>query len=313
MAQRSEATRTIQFFRIDAGQNEAGRPNPFEHGRFMDAINQLTWVRGQASRYLTDDLETDLCAHVDSQTEMRLSRVRRGSLPMVERAGQVSPLLIDPDQGLLETIHIVWFDNSIVGADYNHYGPRLSRLSDYFEDKCGLRSGAVRFNPLLKQDSLAELEHLENISLLTLKIRTPYAAVVAQADQSLGAAFSAAREAVGGDGAEVEVVLRPAVEDRRSFFERHFSGLRRLAERTDLRSGARRFKVTGRHDETHRLDTVDLLSDRLISRKSVVRSDARSRAIDPNSAFAAIREAYDELREELVAAAEVVNNESNQN
>jgi len=48
-----------------------------------------------------------------------------------------------------------------------------------------------------------------------------------------------------------------------------------------------------------------LLNDKLIAKRHVVRLDERTRALDPDSAYAAIEDSYFELREHLEAAAGV--------
>jgi len=48
---------------------------------------------------------------------------------------------------------------------------------------------------------------------------------------------------------------------------------------------------------------VDVLRDELVASKKVVRVDSRSRALDPAATYAAIEEAYLELKPQLEAAA----------
>lgn len=298
--------RTIQFYRVDAGQDEAGQPNPFDHAAFLDQVDKLTWTPGDNSRYMLNDNESEICAHIDGPDCLRLGRVRRGGLPLVEDAGAVTPLTISPQQGLLEAIHVVWFDDRIVGADYNHYGPRLSRLGHYFAEKFNLGNALVRFRPLLKQDALDELGHLENLTLLRMKVRASYAEQLAQQNSSIGGMFSSALDAIGDAGAEIEIAIRPSPEGRQNALQRFMGEIRDIVRSDEYRTGVKTLKVTGRHDETHKLDVVDLLSDQLVSRKGILRADDRSRAISATSAYEAIREAYDELQPELEAAAEVI-------
>ena len=62
---------------------------------------------------------------------MLFCQIRRTGLPQLEQAGTVSDLKIADNAGLVEAVHVVFFPDNIVGADFNFYGPRLSRLGYY--------------------------------------------------------------------------------------------------------------------------------------------------------------------------------------
>ena len=64
---------------------------------------------------------------------------------------------------------------------------------------------------------------------------------------------------------------------------------------------------TGNDTEaTGRIEALDLLSDKLIVRKQILREDESSRALNSEAAFGAIEEAYTELRPELLTASSVI-------
>ena len=56
------------------------------------------------------------------------------------------------------------------------------------------------------------------------------------------------------------------------------------------------------NEETHLIEPFDLLQDKLISVKSVIRPDERYRKIDTESMYRAIEEAYGDLRDDLEGA-----------
>jgi hypothetical protein len=56
--------------------------------------------------------------------------VRSTNLRHVEAAGLCSPLGLDPAAGLAEQIHLVSFSDNVIGAEFNSYGPRVTRLVD---------------------------------------------------------------------------------------------------------------------------------------------------------------------------------------
>jgi uncharacterized protein YgbK (DUF1537 family) len=232
-----------------------------------------------------------------------VGNVRRSGLPQVERGGAISPLPIPTTAGLVEQIHVVFFPDQIVGSEFNFYGPRMASLAHYFAVKADGVCPPVKFEPLLRQNVTQQLDRLQDVRLLQLKIRSSYAAVVSQADQDLGSAFEAAARA--GDADELEIILRPRAYSRGQLSQRVLDTMRRLLQRPDLREEASRFIVKGMDSVTGRVELVDFLGDQLISRKQIILQDRRTRALDQESAYSAIQAAYDELRDQLVTAASV--------
>lgn len=300
---RPTVERKIYFYRVDAGLDEAGRPVPFDPAPTLRHIDKLPFTDN--GRYLSAAADYDTCCWVDRTTpgRLRLGNVRRAGLPQVERAGSVSPLSIPPRSGLLEETHIAFFPDNIVGTVFNFHGPRISRLAHYFELKANGICPAVTFEPLLRQDIVNQLQRLQDIRLLQLKIRAPYSTTIAQADRDLGNAFEAAARA--GDAEELEIILRPPRYSRRPLSNGLMATVRRLTGREDLREEVSKFVVKGYDPELDRVELVDILNDYLIARKRIVLIDNRTRALDAESAYRAIEEAYKDLRGELLHAAGV--------
>jgi hypothetical protein len=298
--------RKIHFYRADIGVDGGGRPLVFDPAPALRAINALPFADGPAGRYLIGDAGNAVCGWPSVQGALQsllFCQIRRTGLPQLERAGMVSDLNIAADAGLLEPVHIIFFADNIVGADFNFYGPRLSRLGYYLRVKSSDAVPLAMFHPLLRLDVAAQLDHLTEIRLFDLRVKASYVETVRQADASLGAAFTANARVLDGDMDELELVLKPSKDARRGALQRLLVPLRTLVRSPELREYASRFQVKGKHDETGKVELIDLLRDQLIARKQILRLGERSRAVDENSAFQAIRAAYDELRDDLRRAA----------
>jgi hypothetical protein len=133
-------------------------------------------------------------------------------LPQLEQAGTVSDLDIGLDAGLLEPVHVVFFTDNIVGADFNFYGPRLSRLGYYLRIKSTNAVPLATFHPLLRNDVAEQLDHLTELRLFDLKVKASYARTIREADESLGDAFAANARVLDGDAEEIQLVLKPSKE-----------------------------------------------------------------------------------------------------
>ena len=297
--------RKIFFYRPDIGVDDGGRPLQFDVLPALTTINSLPFSSNYVGRYDPDVDGNAICVlvhSIDTAPAIRFCRVRRTGLPQLEHAGQITDLDLDADTGLLESVHAVFFSDGIVGAEYNHFGPRISRLGSYLHEKSNKVVERAIFRPLLRGDAAGQLDRLTDMRLLDYSVLPPYVEYVEQADRSLGSAFAASRHVLENPKT-VQVTLTPAREAQRGALGRLRGALKELISNEELRNGTKRMQVRGKCADTNRVETIDLLKDQLISTKSIVRMNARGRALNPDSAFQAIREAYYEQHDQLVEAA----------
>jgi hypothetical protein len=301
--------RKIHFYRVDAGINGGGQPVVFDARPQLTTIAALPFTNEVGGRYMVDEDGNAIGVWPDvtaNRTALRFGQIRRMGLPQVERAGTVGDLDIAADAGLLEPVHVVFLGENIVGADFNFYGPRMSRLGYYLRTKSGGNGPPLQFLPLLRNNVAQQLNRFDEIKLFDLRIRAAYADVIRQADVSLGDAFLANGRVLDGDGEDIQLILRPAKNGRRNAFQRLAQPIRNLVGRGDFRENAERFQVKGRIADSRRTDLIDLLHDQLVTTKQVLRVGQRSRAVQAESAYIAIESAYAEMRNDLQLAAGLV-------
>jgi hypothetical protein len=306
------AERRIHYYRVDAGLDDDGVPLGVDLDAALRHINTLPFAEN--GRYLAGDGDTVSCAWVDRFDEpaaLRLATIRRSGLPHIEETGTLSPLGIAESQGIAEPIHVVLFNETILGvpstiagSEFNFYGPRVSRLAYYLSRRAPAGPPRVTFRPLLRNDTREVLDRLSDIRLFRLRINRAYVDEIQATDQSLGGAFAAASEV--GQAEDLEVVLRPRRHSRGRIGEGMLGVARRLARRPDLREGAINFEVRGFNGVTEHVELVDILSDRLIATRRILRESARSRALDRWATYAAIEDGYREMRDDLIRAASVL-------
>jgi hypothetical protein len=136
-----------------------------------------------------------------------------------------------------------------------------------------------------------------------MRIKTSFMDTMRQLDQDLGSAFEAAQRATEAE--EIELTLRMRPHSRQPLSRRVAGFVRRLAQRTDTRTEMSEFIVRGLDTQTGQVEVIDALNDHLIVKKQIIRESRRSRALDSSAAYTAIEQAYEELSEELEAAAAV--------
>lgn len=289
-------TRNVHFYRADTGSRDDGRPVPLDVDGVLAAVHALPFTpNDQGGRYLAQDDGEDLCAWVDagaSPQRLRLARLRRNALPQAEMAGQLSDVALARGAALYEAVHLLFLPDNLIAAEFNFYGPRPTRLPAYLEALVGDLPTPFVMEQILRQDAADQLDRQRGLRLLELRVRPSYAAAVKQADPSLGAALDAA--AAVGEADVVGVVLQAEPRTRSARLGQGLlSGVRRLARRSDLRDNASRFTVNGIGPDGL-VEKINVLSDALVSVQQVARVGPTSRAVDPNSAYAAVEAAYRE-------------------
>lgn len=306
MAARRRAANTterrIHFYRANAGNDDAGRPRSYDASPHLAELSRQPFT--EAGRYQPVEDNHYLCAWPAGGQRPRMTifrAVRRAGLPQVERAGELEDLNIPAAAGIAEAIHVVFFDHNIVGADFNFYGPRMSRLGPYLELKTS--SDEVDFEPLLRQDIIAQVRRLTDVRLVRLRVNPAGAAIAREADRSLFDALNAGLRA--GQAEEAEIVLRMAPHSRRALGGNILRAVKQLVRVPQLRESTSAFSVKGFDPEHGRVEDIDVLRDHFVVAKQVVRMTPRGRAVVATSAFQAIQEAYQELGPALRDAASV--------
>lgn len=228
--------------------------------------------------------------------------IRRSDLPQKIKGAKLLSMRMGADSGLVEKIHLVFFPNNIIGADYNFYGPRMTKFADYLRDKVeDLVPGDIHFDFLLRQDVMTKLQRMKEVRLFNLRVRSSYIEQISRANKSLAEAF---RIAKGFSHAEdVEIVLRAAPHTAGKLSRKVLKITRSLMRSKELHHNALNFSVRGLDKETERMVELDLLSDKLISTQFISPINERSKALDSNSAFDAIKDAYNKLQNQLERAA----------
>ena len=250
-------------------------------------------------RYLpTVSEDTVLAVFVTSFTypiKIQFGRIRRSDLPLVENAGDISPLQIEQSAGIIDWSHIMIFDDGTVAAEFNRDAPRLARLGEYISFKSGSNlPGSPKFLPLFQRAILEELESFEAVTVLEIEAMTTDAEAIAEADKSLGAAFKACRAA--GKVKKSKIILK-AVRER----DNDLRGLaRRLITNAFSREALTSLKATGTTPDGRK--PLDMLEEYLVSTEEFMRLDKRSRALSSEHAFRVLQRAYNNNKTRLAAA-----------
>lgn len=285
-------TRTVQFFRIYTDIVDDALV-PFDRAAVCAAVHEL---EGSPDPYWeAGDGDVQVCAYLDDAGDtdrFSLAKIRRRSRPLTEEGMVRGTLDLDPGIGLMDPIHIRLFPNNIMGAEYNDDGPRASRLRSFLREKMPEKYGNFTMTPIYDRDVKERLENLEEISLFHFQVDKAALDLQLKERNFFRGIFDSGAQA---EMNTIEVIMRVSKRNEHGNTDEIKSEIDALL---DSPAGVQKVKVRGREDGG-KSEEIDLLKDRVISRQHMMRLDAETSAIEPASAYRAIGEAYESVRERI--------------
>ena len=305
----SQVEKEIYFYRVNSGRDKSGRLLSFDPLPVSEVIDKLPFRKdvSDKSRYWKDagDNNKVIACWIDNKSmpcQIRLGTIRRSEFPQVEQQGEVSALEMAEGSGLLEQTHIVFFGDDIAGSDYNFYGPRISRFPYYLAEKAvGVAPEVLNFNPILRRDLYKQLTDMKFLKMFNIKVRAPISESMKNVDESLWQMFETAIHI--GDAETIEVILTASRRRGELLHERLIEFAKKMAKQPDLQRDIKKFQIKGYNERKQDDVFIDLLKDRLVVKRSILKLDRRSQALNSKSAYRAIISAYEELKEEIQASA----------
>lgn len=302
--------RKIYFYRIYTGGNTAGIPAPYDMKQALAAINSLRFE--QKARYLHDEDGYEICCWVDDLNaphRATFGKINRGDLPQIEKQGELADLSLPEESGLAECVHAMFFpeivrgiEYTIVGIEHNYKGPRVSRISDYlFEKSRSVYPKIPKFEPLLEQEVMGQLERMRIVRRFSLKVRESLFRSSEQLDENLASALQASRQM--GQPQEIEITL--SVGRGKGTLGRYpVSIAKKLVALRDTNYDVIKGEIKGA-SESGENELIDLLNARVVAEKWIPRNaplgGSRSERF-----YEAINQAYHEKYEKLLKALGVV-------
>lgn len=302
MAKTNTIERKIFFFRIMG--------IPYEDGEIPeipvdDTLQQIMALRfqttstGSRSRYM-DWGSSVVCAWpslAGNRQRLELGKIRRDDLPALENGGDRRNLPVDEGDGLSESIHVEFFDNHIVGSEFNFYGPRTSAFSHYCAEKL---PNLPRFSlyPLLNRNAIEQLNDVGDLRMFSVRVHASRAELLSAANQAIPGLLESLASQY--DGEMFEITIKP--KRGNALKSRLVSAAKAMIRSSD--SPARdfdAFHLRGVSESTGYVEEFDLLKDRFVQVVEVQKVP-KHRSVVSESMYSAIENAYNDLRDELESA-----------
>lgn len=218
--------------------------------------------------------------------EFRLVLCRPDAFPYIEKDGELESIvgIVKGDFNIAEVTHcVLFYENGIMGGEYNFSGARPSAIAAYVSSRC---DKVERFNctPKMNGDVYRKIADDKEYSLFQLKVKnTPTMKVLLR--DKMGFIGSTINEIDELDS--YEIILRRRTGKRKA-------GFPALMQKKEIRDfieknseDIEKFKINqGIYN-----DPINLLSDRIVTKKEFVMT--KQKTIDSASMYGAIENFYE--------------------
>ena len=248
---------------------------------------------------MTVELEAEEPRRIRHPIKAKIGLRRVNNLPYKEKGGRESPLKLPDGSCLYEPSHFVLFKNNVLGMEYNHYGPRASALKEYLLAKNTERVQRLTLLPLLNPDVVKKLKSFETISLFRMSVHRDAIRQI-RFSQSLREAFEVCSKATEAE--KIEVIFRSARKKKYAKAKNAIDAKEIASWLIDSRNieDLDKLAVKGTKRGEEKPEAFDILADKVISKKKVVKEDPMYRHVMSKSMYKAIEAAYKEKELERV-------------
>lgn len=212
--------------------------------------------------------------------------------------GTLSGFALKPDQESMEYSHMVIFPDGFVGLEYNPHGPRLSQLTDMLAERFP-KLGRLRFDPCFSKEIEARLKSIPKLNKLSVKVSDANFPMYAAFEPDLQKSVKRELSSSGADSITITYHAgRKKDANLLNFGLDVFSKLKKMPdpEKAIKELGVKFF---GPRTDAVKRTLFNLLKDRIVAVKEIEIEKISEKRLSAESAFTAIRTAYDENKKEL--------------
>jgi hypothetical protein len=296
--------RNIFFCKLDLGMNtHNNEPVLCNFEAVLNEISELKFDRTLSlSRYVDiGDEPKNYALWIDDPINgyptARFALVRNDQHPAIDVNGEVQCLSDSVEGNPLDYIHIVFFDDNVIGYELNQFGPKISKLS-YYINKTVSGFSLAPITHCLKRSVFEQLAQINRPTLVKARIRKESF----NADSSRDPITQRLRSFVSElDGYEVQVQIKMSKkssnESNRATLSEFTSGLLRNTNKKSVKE----LRIHG-WDQDNTLLKLNFKEARLRYGSHLRKQGSRDANVLSEDAYRTIVEVYNANTDEILDA-----------
>lgn len=298
----NQIKRTVYYYKI-SGLKHNKEDNIFTEDRQKTDKTLLDLYETQASEgprmvYKEPSESSGLLLIIDDVSDFsisfKLALCRRDILPVIEQNGNLSSLseIIKEDQNVAEITHCVFFrETNIIGVEYNVNGARANSIISFLESA---GYGIFKMTPLINDMAYKRFLGRKKFTLFDLEIKTNSRAFKELMHEE--STFGAINRIVS-DSDSFEVILKKKKKKNNDYagFNNPLTEEETIKLVKEYRDDIKKFRLS----DNNMKDAVDLLSDKIMHKVNVIKTERR--VVCSSDLYAQIKDYY---REEVEGSIE---------
>ncbi|MCT2399840.1 hypothetical protein [Novosphingobium mangrovi (ex Huang et al. 2023)] len=268
-----------------------------------DALRRIEGLSfDDKGRYKLDATGVRYSVYPDSVAyplRLRFGKIRRDTLPQIERAGKLNTLELDEDAGIIDLSHVVIFEDGFVAAEWNPDGPKLATLGNYIFEK-GKINSPPRFLNLLERDIVEVLSSLASVRVLEIDLPPDAVALAREADENLAAAIEATAALGATKKTAFTLTADKPAHPLRDLAVRLATLVKGRPQDRALLNG---LSVKGYSEGSRRARYIDVLESKLMTAEIFPKNSSRSRSLKSKDAYQILEAVYEQNIDRLRIAA----------
>jgi hypothetical protein len=292
VAQPGTLPRRVLFYEVRRDNHPVRNRRDFDFAEVFGGIGRLpNTLEGRRDR---ESDEAYISCIVDSANTVRFGRIRRRGLPSrIDDSDHIDNIPLARNGGLFEATHVMYFEPGIIGAEFNFYAPRVSRLGPYIRRKAGV--GGIEIVPIIKGDAARDLRRMDRLKKFTMKVAVDaFDGLTERRGFPIFRRIARAAEAPGVETVDVTLSAEQG-RNARSLGQSIVDEILGLAAMPRIREVAERAVAEGYRPDATRLEAVDLLDDELVGTRDFIQENLQTHTLDTRHAYETIASVYRDL------------------
>ena len=224
----------------------------------------------------------------------------RVNLPELEDSGVIQQLQLPDSAGLISSTYAVEFQDGVMGTIQSG-GPYMMQLTRYLKSSGNARLHGLKIDPLVDTDVVSRVLDSKSLSYVDLQMYPSQLPLIPPGAGKVKGGLEYQLE-LWSEQKSLRFYIEPSNDSAGRAMEEYRNPITSIIQTwVPLAARGSKFKIKcSRLVEGMLRDViVDVLSGKLTTEKTVELKGVRTSALDENSAFEAIREAYKDLQTDI--------------
>lgn len=224
----------------------------------------------------------------------------RMNLPELEDSGVIQALQLPDTAGLISSTYVVELQDGVIGA-ISMSGPTMTQLVNYLKFATLQQISGLKIDPLVDTSVASRVMDSRSLSYIDIQIRPSQLPILQPAAGKVKAGLEYQLD-LWSEQRSLRFYIEPSKDSSSRAMEDYRNPIASLlASWVPWAMPGSKFKIKSSRfvDGVLRDVVTDVLSGKLTTEKTVTLKGSRTSALDEYSAFDAIREAYQDLQDDI--------------